>query len=214
MSFLNKIKFNNRKFLILIILLFISVTGGTYAYLYSESTNDNTITGDMATVDLSLDVIRVLPTKETVNSVLLFQFNELADNLNKGCINEKGDFSLCQLYKINLKNNNKTNVRLKGSLAFNNETLPNLSWLLLGNTYSSSTNYTSSMLGSEFKTATSTHENFVDNYLLKANDEIDFYILLWVNEIDRVQYDSGNYTGVVKFEDYKGQGVTAWFGDA
>ena len=213
MSFLNKIKFNNRKFLMLIILLFISVTGGTYAYLYSEATNDNTITGDLSTIDLSLEVTRVLPTKTTVNSVLLFQFNELAGNLNKGCINEQGDFSLCQLYKINLKNNNKTNVRLKGSLAFNNATMPNLSWISLGNTYSSSTNYTTAMLDSNFKTATSTHENFVDNYLLEGNKEIDFYILLWVNETETVQYDSGSYTGVVKFEDYKGQGVTAWFGD-
>ena len=41
---------------------------------------------------------------------------------------------------------------------------------------------------------------------------IDFYILIWINETDEIQYDSGSYTGIVRFEDSNGKGVTARFG--
>lgn len=155
----------------------------------------------------------MLPVEGTVNSILLFQFDELATNLNKGCVDKDGKHSLCQLYKINLKSKSNTNIKLKGSLAFNNEDVPNLSWILLGDNYSSSTNYTSSMLGNTFNKATSTHTNFVDDYLLKSGEEVTYYILLWVNEIDEIQYDNGTYGGIVKFEDHNGEGVTAEFGE-
>ena len=102
----------NIKFLLLIVLLFFSVTGGTYAYLFSTGSVSNSITGNMGIVDLDLDVIRVLPASKNVNSILLFQFSELASNLNKGCIDSDGDFSLCQLYKITLTNN-KITVNVK-----------------------------------------------------------------------------------------------------
>lgn len=38
------------------------------------------------------------------------------------------------MYKVNLKNNsNAVNTKVKGSLSFNNATVPNLSWILLDN---------------------------------------------------------------------------------
>ena len=168
----------NKRILLLIFLLFFSITGGTYAYLFYTVEDNDTITGNLGNVDLELKVTKVLPVDDAINSVLIFQFSELASNLNNKCINEDGDYSLCQLYKIHLKNkSNSVNVNIKGSLAFNNATMPNLSWILLGNNYNSSTNYTSSMLGTKFYTATSYYKPFVDGYLLNSNDEIDFYIL-------------------------------------
>lgn len=214
---MNKLKFNGKEIILLvcIILGFMCVvTSGTYAYLSYSSGINNSITGNMGKVDLELNVTRVLPTASSVDSILIFRFNELAGNLNKGCIDKDGDYSLCQLYKVNLKNNsNAVNVNVKGSLSFSNADMPNLSWVLLGNTYSSSTTYTSAMLGDSFNTATSEYKSFVDDYLLSSGDEINFYILLWVNEIDRVQYDRGTYSGIVRFEDHRGNGVSAEFGD-
>lgn len=208
----DKFKFSG-KFVLLIIFLFISVTGTTYAYLYASDSINDAITGDMAKVDLDLDVDRVLPVDEDVNASLIFRFDELADNLNSGCIDEDGDYSLCQLYKITLRNNDgAVNTKVKGSLSFDNKTIPNLSWILLGNTYSASTNYTSSMLGNSFNRASSTFTSFVDDYLLYSGNEVTYYILIWINEIDEIQYDKGTYTGVVKFEDSNGKGVTAEFG--
>jgi len=215
MGVIKKIKkFRFYKCILITFLIFFSLTSGTYAYLsYSNGVN-NSITGDMGQVNLELNVTRVLPVNQNVNSILLFRFDELAGNLNKGCIDQDGEFSLCQLYKINLKNKSgAVNTRIKGSLSFDSFTLPNLSWILLGNTYSSSTNYTTSMLDSDFNTASSTYTNFVDNYLLYNGNEINYYILIWVNETDEIQYDNGSYTGIVRFEDHNGNGVTAEFGD-
>lgn len=207
----NEFKFN-KKILLLTFFLFFSVTGGTYAYLYVSDNVDNSITGNMGKVDLELDVTRVLPVSETVDSILLFQFDELASNLNKQCVDQDNEYALCQLYKVNLKNNaGAVNTNVKGSLSFSNATMPNLSWILLGNTYNSSITYTSDMMGDSFNTASSTYTNFVDNYLLYSGDEVTFYILLWINEIDEIQYDIGSYTGIVRFEDHNGNGVTAEF---
>ena len=190
----------------------LSLITGTYAYLFGADSDNNTITGDMGRVDLELDVIRVLPVSSTVNSILIYRFDELALNLNKGCIDKDGEYSLCQLYKVSLKNKtNSVNVNIKGSLSFNNPTMPNLSWVLLGNTYDANINYTSSMIGNSFNTASNTYTDFVNDYFLESGTEVTYYILVWVNEIDRIQYDHGSYTGVVRIEDHNGKGVTAEF---
>lgn len=208
--------FNRKEIIILLCIILgfmVIVTSSTYAYLSYSGSNNNSISGNMGRVDLELDVTRVLPVDDTVNSILIFRFDELASNLNQGCIDKDGDYSLCQLYKIKLKNNsNAVNTRVKGSLSFSNDTMPNLSWILLGNTYNSTTTYTSAMMGATFNTAIADYTNFVDDYLLYSGNEVTFYILVWINEIERVQYDRGSYTGIVRFEDHKGNGITAEFG--
>ena len=199
-------------FFFIILLLMFLVTSGTYAYLFYTTSNNSIISGNMGKVDLELEVIRILPEKKSVNSSLLFKFDELASNLNKGCIDPENEYSLCQLYKINLKNKSGgVNVRLKGGLSFNNSNMPNLSWILLGNSYSSSVNYTKEMLGNTFNIASSNYVSFVDDYLLMNDNEETFYILIWINEINEIQYDSGSYSGIVRFEDSNGNGVSAEF---
>lgn len=217
MRFMEKIKkiiIMNKYMILIIIGLFLCFVGGSYAYFSSNAINNDAITGNASIMDLELTVTRVLPENENVNSMLIFQFDELARNLNAGCVDQDGQYSLCQLYKVNLKNKiNSTNVKIKGSLSFSNADMPNLSWVLLGNTYDSSDNYTSDIFGDTFNTASSEYTSFVDDYLLKRGKEIDFYILVWINETDRVQYDRGSYTGIVRFEDGHKNGITAEFGN-
>lgn len=67
------------------------------------------------------------------------------------------------------------------------------------------------MLGNTFNTASSTFTNFVDSYLLAAGSNIDYYILVWVNETEGEQTDEGTYSGIVRFEDSNGKGVTSTF---
>lgn len=215
MNFIDKLKLNWKIIISVIAIIIVAsfTIGETYSYFFNEHKNNTSITGSTMNVDLELSVTKVLPTNASTNSILIFQFSELADNLNNGCVDEDGEYSLCQLYKINLKNSsNSSNINIKGTLSFNNSTIPNLSWILLGNTYSASTTYTSDMLGDTFNTAVSTPTNFVDNYALSSNGEATFYILVWVNEIDRVQYDRGSYTGTVKIEDHTGKDISTTFG--
>lgn len=214
MSYIDKIKLNLKPILFVLVILIASffIIGETYSYFFAGISDIDSINGGAMSFDLQLNVTKVLPVNASSNSILLFQFEELADNLNKGCVDKDGEYSLCQLYKIELKNNDtSSNANIKGSLSFNNRTIPNLSWILLGDTYSSSTTYTSDMLGDSFNTAVSTPTNFVDNYLLSSNGRATFYILVWVNEIDTVQYDRGSYTATVRIEDYKGKYIDAEF---
>ena len=69
------------------------------------------------------------------------------------------------------------------------------------------------MLGDTFNMSSTMFTSFTDDYLLEAGDEANFYISVWINEIDGIQYDDGSYSGTIRFEDTNGNGVTATFGD-
>ena len=201
----------NYNLLVIVILLLVFVVGGTFAYFFGTASN-NIFTGNMGNVKLTLTVTKVLPTTNGVDDILVTNISELPSGLNNKCVDNYGEYALCQLYKVNLANaTDGINTNVQGSVAFNNATTPNLSWILLGNSYSSSTNYTSAMLGDNFNTSSSNYTNFVDSYLLETGSNIDFYILVWINETDGEQNDEGTYSGSVRFIDSNGDGVTATF---
>ena len=207
---MNKNKFN-LKLIIIITVLLVLVLGGTFAY-FTSSAVYNLLSGNMGNVDLKLTVTKVLPNTNGVDEIGVAHFSELANNLNNSCMDEYGEYTLCQLYKINLSNSlTGINTNVRGSVAFNNATTPNLSWIFLGNNYSSSTNYTSAMLGNTFNVSSSEFTSFVDGYLLNTGANVDFYILVWINESEDAQLDEGIYSGTVRFEDANGKGVTASF---
>ena len=192
-----------------IIIFLLVIAGSTFAY-FAFSASNNIIGGDAGNVNLTLTVTKVLPVTNTTDDILIANFGELAGNLNNKCTD--GEYALCQLYKINLANaTTGVNTNVKGSLSFNNSNVPNLSWVYLGNSYSSSTTYTGQMLGNTFNPASDTFTNFIDSYLLSAGNNIDFYILVWVNESEGEQTDMGSYSGTVRFEDSNGKGVTSTF---
>ena len=196
---------------LIIIILLLVIAGGTFAYFAFNASN-TIISGNAGSVNLTLTVTKILPTTTGTDDILITNFNELATSLNNNCIDTDEEYALCQLYKVNLANSaDSVNANVKGSISFDNSTAPNLSWISLGTTYDSSTTYTSAMLGSTFNTASSTFTNFVDSYLMNAGSNVDFYILVWVNESEESQTDEGSYSGTIRFEDASGKGVTSTF---
>lgn len=197
--------------IVIIIILLLFIAGGTFAY-FSFSASNTIISGSSGSVDLTLTVTKILPATTETDDILIISFDELATSLNNNCLDDDGEFALCQLYKVNLANSEgSANGNVKGSISFDNSTAPNLSWISLGTTYSSSTTYTSDILGSTFNTASSTFTNFVNSYIVNAGTNVDFYILVWVNESEEEQNDQGSYSGTIKFEDSNGKGVTSTF---
>ena len=77
----------------LLLVLFISITGTTYAY-FAIGADNNTLTGDMSTVNLTLDVSRIFPLESSDNTgVLVPQLSTsesatspLANALKSGCV--------------------------------------------------------------------------------------------------------------------------------
>lgn len=199
----------NISWTVIVIILIVSLLGGTLAYFYVSDSN-SIFTGNMGGVNLSLTVTKVLPNTNGVDDIYVVGFDELASSINNDCLDD--GYALCQIYKINLVNGaNGVNTDVRGRLSFDNATSPNLSWLYLGHTFSTSTNYTSAMLGNNFKRASSTYTNFIDSYLLERGKSVDFYVVVWVNESEIEQNDEGVFTATVRFEDHTGEGVTATF---
>lgn len=210
-NLINNIRKKNKLIILVIVILILSLTGTTLAYFFS-SDSDSSITGDLGDVKLSMTVTKVLPNTNKVDDIILIGFNELASSINSDCVYD--EYTLCQIYKINLVNGaDSINTDVKGSLSFSNENTPNLSWVYLGQTFNTNTNYTSAMLGNKFNVASATPTNFINSYLLERGTDANFYVVLWVNEINDVQYDEGIFNGTVRFEDSNGNGVTANFSD-
>ena len=201
----------NVKLLIAIITIVIAVAGGTLAY-FAFSTSNNSVGGEAGVVDLTLTVEKVLPDDdEVVDELLVVNFSEVPGALNNNCLDKDDEFVMCQLYKVTLSSSVAgVGTNVKGSIKFDNETVPNLSWLYLGHTYTAGS-YSSTTLGDTFNTATGEFVNFIDSYNLLSGATQTFYILTWINEITGAQTDTGTFGGTIRFEDHLGKGVTSTF---
>lgn len=202
----------NVKLLIAIITIVVALSGGTLAY-FAFSASNTAIGGEAGVVDLTLTVAKVLPDADsTVDELLVVNYSEVPTALNNSCLDSRDEFMMCQLYKITLSSSaTGVGTNVKGSIKFDNETVPNLSWLLLPSDYNSGTNYTTAVLGNTFNTATGEFVNFVNSYNLLSGTSKDYYILMWVNETDGEQTDNGSFGGTIRFEDAQGKGVTSTF---
>ena len=191
-----------------ILVFFVVVIGVTFAYYTFAVSNNNSVNGEAGKVNLNLTVTKALPNNSGTDDILITPFSELANNLNAKCVSD--EYATCQLYKITLKNNSTgVNTKVKGSVSFNNTTAPNLSWVYL-DTYDSSKTYAASDLGT-MNTASSEFVAFKSDELINSGNSRDFYLLVWVNESEEEQADEGSYSGIIKFEDSNGNGVTSTF---
>lgn len=195
--------------IIIVFSIVLLTIGGVYAY-YSVSGSNSVINGTAAEVDIDLTVTKILPNTSVADNMLVTKYSELPTALNNRCVGASSYYS-CQLYQITIKNNTTnlgTNIRT--SVAFENETIPNLSWIAL-ESYSSSTSYTSSSFPSSFNTASSSYADIASNYLLSGGSSKTYYLLVWVNSTEEAQSDNGSYTGKVKVTDSNGGQLTSTF---
>ena len=110
----------------LILVLLMSITGATYAYFAISATTNNTITGDAATVDLTLNVSRIYPTESSDNTgVLVPQLSTsgsasspLGNALKNGCVDGNKNV-ICHVYKIVINNTGATATQVvDGAISF------------------------------------------------------------------------------------------------
>lgn len=217
-------------FATLILILFLSVTGSTYAYFAFSATN-NTINGEAATVNLDLNVTKIFPTANSDNTgVMVPQLSvsgntntPLASALKNGCVDGNNNI-ICQVYKINIQNINGTASQVvDGSVAFYGDaamtsdvssTMPNLRWKLISSV--DETTPSNSVLGTnEDLVADANDDNvFADNVTMIVGNEENYYMIIWINETREEQpTDEGNsFFTKISFESSNGTGVTSNFG--
>ena len=212
----------------LIVILFLVITGSTYAYLYAIDYDNNTIGGDMATVNLTLSVNRIFPKSSVENTgVLVPQISTdvnspLETALKSGCVDGNKNV-VCHVYEIVVKNNGGTATLLvDGTALFYGDaelttsvsnTMPNLRWKIIDSV--NVTTPSNSSLGSNIdRIANNSEDNvFVSNVSLATNVERKYYMIVWINETGTNQsIDVGNsFYGEIKFDSSVGDGVTATF---
>ena len=215
--------------LILIATLMIVTTGSTYAYFAISASNDNTITGTAASVDLNLAVSRVTPDSTKWSSstqVMVPQLNTAlssAMNATNKCVDGNSNV-VCEVFEITITNNSTSSLRLRGALFFTytgtDATYSNLYWRQTtnANTMGSNTIFKASTSETtNSSTANSENATLVADLLLTpastANASQTYYVVVWIEETNTTQnaIDRGTWTATVSFKDKvnPGKGVTS-----
>ena len=158
----------------MIVVLSFSVIGATYAYFAISESNNNTITGEAATVNLTLNVEKIFPTETSENTgVMVPQLSTsgsatsaLSNALKSGCVDANANV-VCQVYKIVIQNIGGTATQVvDGSVSFYGDaaltenvhtTMPNLKWKLI--TSANPTTPANSVLGTNADLEANSNKN-------------------------------------------------------
>lgn len=217
----------------LLLVLFLSVTGATYAYFAVSATNTETITGEAATVNLTLNVTKIFPASGNSNTGVMVpqksvsgsNTSPLSTALKNGCVDGNKNV-VCQVYQINIKNDGGTATQVvDGMISFYSNssmttgiegTMPNLKYKLI--TSVDATTPGNSMLGTNADLAAmGTDAKFATNVSLATSAEQNYYMIVWINETNTDQADKSlvnskkHFYGKVTFDSSNGTGVTSTF---
>ena len=206
---------SNKVFLYIVIVLIIivvTVVGTTLAYFSATVKNDTDIKGNTGSTSLdiqinklstnaNMDLIPLDNDLETLNKAALGHYNETSNfDATKACI-DINNYSVCQLYEIVVTNNGSVNVNINGGItSLSGANTPNVACAVMDNNTTVSDN--TSCIG------TSTLAN---NTLLTSGSSNTYYILVYINNLNVPQRDSGSYTGTVEFKSEDEGKVTATF---
>ena len=196
--------------------------GATFAYFAIGASDNSTITGTVATTGLELTVTRVAPTTTNYNSsskIFVPQLNRTLANAIGTCVDGNGNV-VCGVYSIAVRNTSTSTVSLTGTLTFDGiSSMANLSWKPLENattintsSYGNSFLYkATSVASTNSATSGTANARLVSNLSLGNNASSTMYVVVWINEIEDEQTDSGTFTATVSFEASNGEGITSTF---
>lgn len=208
---MKKIEKNKLYMVIGIIILILSIAGSAYAY-YSASASA-TISGTAGGGNLTLKVDK-LSTGATKNLIPLDNTTDMLTKAAKGygnntnsydnsksCIDKNG-YTVCQVYKITITNNSGVAIVLNGGVSLRGDNTPNIECAVMNSSISVTNN--SSCQGSS---------TLAKKYSLGVNSSKEYYILVYINNKEGIQTDSGNFTGIVTFTSSDGAELKARFED-
>ena len=194
-----------------IVILIIAIAGSAYAY-YS-ATASATISGTAGGGNLTINVEKLSTSATgslvpmdndvtTLNKAILGEGNTSGSFDNtKACIDKNG-YTACQIYKITISNNSKVSINLNGGVSLSGDETPNIECAVMDNTNSLSSN-----------TTCKSSKSLANKYSLGANTTHDYYIIVYIKNINGLQTDTGNFTGTVTFISSDGAEVKARFND-
>ncbi len=185
--------------------LIVAIIGATFAYFTATASNTSTIAGNAASVGLKLDIVHVstaankglVPQKEAALSSAMKGVNSTA-GADDACVDANGN-TVCQVYKITVQNTGTAEAKLNGTLDLTKNSVTNLKWAIVSDFDSNPT------------TSTPSGSSLGESVTLGASASQEYYVVIWINETDAPQEDTGNFTGTVAFNAADGSGVTSTF---
>ena len=194
--------------------LVVAIIGATFAYFSATATNDSTVEGEAATAGLTLSVEKV--SKDATGGLIPIAESLLDKGLkgdaaqdNKMCLDKDGN-TVCQVYKITVKNDGTAAATLDGTLTLTAAGYTNLKWANMQAT-GLTADAVPATVGSTLNASTVTAVTTGEVYAAGATKY--YYVMIYINETNASQNttDKGNFTGVVTFNSAGGTGTTATF---
>ena len=190
---MNILKTQSKKliiFEIVCILVMICMIGITYSFFTATATNTGEITGSAASMNISLTV-----TKESPNNTkgLVPQLDEYITSAvtgrNGSCVDDNNN-NVCQVYKITVKNASAASNYISGKLELNAGNNQNLKWAEI-----------SGLTNPTLKSMVKRHDDITlaSNVFFTAQEQKEYYIVVWISETGEIQTDSGSFSGTVTF---------------
>ena len=194
--------------------LVVAIIGATFAYFSASTTNDTNVTGSTASgASLSMVITRESDAGTAANMIPMLTTDlqkGVTGTNSKSCIDANGN-TVCQVYKITVTNGSKDiGIHVKGTMNLAS-TAKNMKWEVL----------TDAKTVKADGTVVAQGENgvIVANQALAKSGSQDFYLVVWLEETNKVQDtdDAGKtFTGTVTFngvndDSTESKGITAKF---
>lgn len=194
--------------IVLILTVMVCTTSATYAYFALAPATNSAVTGTAASASLSLSVTKNFPTKANTGVLVPQKEAALASAMGStyGCVDGNTNI-VCQVYTITVTNNSSAQVVVNGTITFANSTkMPNLKWRRTTDTTTLGNNATNAA-------NTTSEQSLASNITLKKSgvngNTATYYIVVWINETNSSQNDTGTYTATIKFTSSNGTGITS-----
>ena len=194
-----------------IIVLLLAIAGSAYAYYSASATGE--IVGSAAGAGLELTIEKLstsandalIPLDNTVDMLSTaakgYGNNGSTFDASKSCIDKNG-YSVCQVYKITISNNSTVPVVLNGGVSLTGTNTPNIECSKMDSSTSVTDN--TSCIGGK---------TLANNYTLNAGSSNDYYVIVYIKNLDEEQEDIGDFNGVIIFTSTQGSKIYAKFKD-
>ena len=204
-----KMKKSTKYLLIGTLVLFLSILGASMAYYLARISGN--LSGRAAGTELDLTITKLSTSAtddlipldndlETLNLASLGYGNEGSTfDASKSCIDING-YSVCQIYRVRLTNNGTVPLTVNGTVEITGANTPNIDCAKMDDEVNITNN--ASCMGTN---------TLASNVTLPANNHLDYYVMVYINNLDEPQYDSGEFNGTVIFTTIDGKKVKGRF---
>ena len=193
-----------------ILLLIISIAGSAYSYYSLVGVNEDSVYGTAsgsASMNLKVEKISsdatgsLIPVDNDTTTLTKAAVGEANTNFedNKRCIDKNGRVA-CQIYKITLTNKSSIALVVSGGVSLKGDNTPNIECAIMNDINTVADN-----------TSCKGTKTLANNYTIKANESKVYYIMVYVKNLNKVQTDTGEFTGTIFFSADNGDKLKANF---